>query len=183
MIRTDFLKGDRLRLTALRKADFEAIQRWNNDLIYRRNVDDETALPTSYQSVERFFGDMLEGKSEKDIMLLMRPLDSDDAFGFVALDGIQWQHGRAMLAIGIGDAAYRGKGYGEEAMRLMLDFAFNEMNLYRIGLTVFEYNTNAIALYERLGFVHEGTMRKSLVRDGRRWDTYMYALLRDEWVG
>ena len=66
-------------------------------------------------------------------------------------------------------------------MRLALKFAFDELNLHRVQLTVFAYNDRAIALYEKLGFQREGTFREFLHRDGARYDMYLYGLLRREW--
>jgi RimJ/RimL family protein N-acetyltransferase len=66
-------------------------------------------------------------------------------------------------------------------MRLTTAYAFRELNLYRISLTVFSYNTRAIRLYEKLGFVHEGVSRSALYRDGQRHDMLLMGLLRPEW--
>ena len=66
-------------------------------------------------------------------------------------------------------------------MRLLLDYAFGELNLHRFQLTVFAYNERASALYEKLGFVREGVFREFLLRDGTRYDMYLYGLLRREW--
>ena len=85
------------------------------------------------------------------------------------------------LSIGIGDQSNRGKGYGSEAMRLIIDYAFFELNLHRIQLTVFDYNQQAIALYERLGFQREGVFREFGQRDGKRYDMYLYGILYEEW--
>jgi RimJ/RimL family protein N-acetyltransferase len=63
-----------------------------------------------------------------------------------------------------------------------LNYAFSELNMHRIQLTVFSYNERAIALYERLGFRREGTHREQILRDGKRYDMYLYGLLRREWV-
>jgi RimJ/RimL family protein N-acetyltransferase len=67
-------------------------------------------------------------------------------------------------------------------MRLALDFAFRELNLHRICLTVFSYNPAAIKLYESLGFTREGVYREHLQRDGQRHDMILYGLLRREWL-
>ena len=68
-----------------------------------------------------------------------------------------------------------------EALRLMLRFAFHELNLHRLQLTVFAYNEAAIRLYERLGFQREGAFREYLLRDGKRYDMLLYGLLAREW--
>jgi RimJ/RimL family protein N-acetyltransferase len=103
--------------------------------------------------------------------------------GAIDLDSIHWNNGSAWLGIAIGDPVNRGLGYGSEAMHMVLRFAFDELNLHRVQLTVFAYNLHAIRLYERLGFVQEGVWREALHRDGQRWDVLHYALLRHEWRG
>ena len=85
------------------------------------------------------------------------------------------------MSIGLGDSANWGKGYGNEATRLALGFAFNELNLHRVQLTVFDYKPRAIYLYEKLGFQQEGIYREFLQRDERRFDMYLYGLRRHEW--
>jgi RimJ/RimL family protein N-acetyltransferase len=75
----------------------------------------------------------------------------------------------------------RGKGYGTQALRMLLRFAFAELNLFRVTALVPEYNETAIALLKKFGFTREVCRRKSLERDGRRWDLYVFGLLKDEW--
>ena len=106
---------------------------------------------------------------------------AEELIGIVGLDGIEWTNQVAWLTIGIGDRANWGKGYGYEAMHLVLNYAFQEPNHYRIQLTVFAYNERAIALYEKLGFQREGVHREYLHRDGERHDMYLYGILRVEW--
>jgi RimJ/RimL family protein N-acetyltransferase len=111
----------------------------------------------------------------------VRPLDENTLLGFVEIDGILWPHQVGWLSIAIGDPAHWGRGFGTEAMQLLLTFAFDELNLHRVQLTVFSYNERAIALYEKIGFQREGTFREFLRRDGLRHDMHLYGLLRREW--
>jgi RimJ/RimL family protein N-acetyltransferase len=101
--------------------------------------------------------------------------------GFIALFNINWNHGEAWVAIGIGEREYRGKGYGTDAMRLMLNYAFTELNLNRVTLVVFSYNPRAMRSYEKAGFVLEGRHRHCLHRDGQWWDEVFMGILREEW--
>ncbi|WP_327991879.1 GNAT family protein [Heyndrickxia sporothermodurans] len=75
----------------------------------------------------------------------------------------------------------RGKGFGYEAMELALDFAFYELNLNRVQLTVFDYNQSAISLYKKLGFQQEGSYREFIHRNGKRHDMLLFGLLKREW--
>jgi len=93
----------------------------------------------------------------------------------------EWTHGDGWIGLGLGEREDWGKGYGTDAMRVMLRFAFTELNLYRVSLDVFEYNPRAIRSYEKAGFVFEGRMRQWMRRDGRRWDFVYMGILREEW--
>ena len=116
-----------------------------------------------------------------DFLFLIHSLETDQMLGFVSLFGIDWNHGNAWVGIGLGEREYWGKGYGTDAMRVVLCYAFTELNLHRVTLGVFEYNPRAIRSYEKAGFVHEGRVRKELHKDGQRWDALEMGILRQEW--
>ncbi len=103
--------------------------------------------------------------------------------GDIGLDGIRWSQGDTFVGISINDREYWGKGYGTDAMRLILRFAFVELNLRRVTVNVFEYNPRAVSSYAKVGFKQEGRLRAYLNRDGRRWDVLYMGILREEWEG
>lgn len=120
--------------------------------------------------------------ADEDLTVIAKWLTDPDALiGFLKVSVVSWPHRIGDVSLGIGDADHRGKGYGAEALRLGVDWAFRELNLHRIGLSVFSYNDRAIALYRKLGFVHEGTSRESVRRDGRWYDSLQFGLLAGEW--
>ncbi|HSJ56839.1 MAG TPA: GNAT family protein, partial [Anaerolineae bacterium] len=108
-------------------------------------------------------------------------LDDDRLIGFVALHSLEWNNRAARLVIGIGEPEYRGRGYGSDALRLVLRYAFRELNLERVGLNVNGNNARAIRAYEKVGFRHEGAMRRALRRDGQWQDRIIMGILYDEW--
>jgi RimJ/RimL family protein N-acetyltransferase len=175
----NLFSGPRVRLTALRPEDVPAVQRWYEDSAFSRQFEGGAAFPRPASGVREFIS---EGdKSNTTYRFGIRLHHTDDLIGLIDLDSILWTSRVAWLAIAIGEAAYRGQGYGGEAMSLLLRFAFHELNLHRLQLTVFSYNAPAIRLYERLGFQREGVMRECLRRDGQRFDVYLYSLLAWEW--
>lgn len=92
-----------------------------------------------------------------------------------------WSNGDAYVGIGLGEQDCWGKGYGTDAMRLILKYAFTELNLFRVSLNVFEYNPRAIRSYEKAGFKHEGRIREFLHKDGKYYDLIYMGILRSEW--
>ncbi|HYM16736.1 MAG TPA: GNAT family protein [Dehalococcoidia bacterium] len=87
----------------------------------------------------------------------------------------------AKLGISIGEEVYRSHGYGSDAVRTLVRFAFAEMNLNRVELDVFDYNDRAIACYRKCGFVEEGRRRQARYARGVYHDTVVMAVLRDGW--
>jgi len=175
----NLLRGQRVRLTALDKADAGPARAWTEDANYLRLLDSAPALPRSMEQVTR---DLERASGARnDITFAIRPVAGDELLGIAALAEIEWSNQVAWLSIGIGDRANWGKGYGREALALLIGFAFRELNLRRLQLTVFSYNTRAIALYEKLGFRREGVLREAILRDGQIYDIYCYGLLRREW--
>ena len=175
----DLFRGKLVRLSAPREDDAEAFARWSHDAGYLRAVDTDFARPISAsEAAKRFSGD--EGDPSA-VAFRIRTLKEDRLIGFVALHSIEWNNRAALLAIGIGEGEYRGKGYGSDALRLVLRYGFEELNLLRVGLDVISNNTAAVRAYEKVGFVHEGAMRKAVLRDGRHHDRLIMGILCDEW--
>lgn len=180
MLITDNLwQGRLIRLTGLTKEDARELARWRNDAGFLRLLDATAARPQSEDQFVKWIED--EHKNDRAYQFAIRRLRDDLLLGQIGLDSILWSHGVAWLAIEIGERSNWGKGYGQEALALVLAFAFRELNLHRVQLTVFAYNERAIRLYERLGFQREGVYREFLARDGERHDMYLYGLLRPEW--
>jgi RimJ/RimL family protein N-acetyltransferase len=111
----------------------------------------------------------------------IRTLTENKPIGFCGLECVTLPHGEGVLGIGIGDRNYWGKGYGTDAIRVLLRFGFMDCNLHRVGLNVFEYNNRALASYRKIGFQEEGRVRSYIQRDGKRWDLIYMAMLRSEW--
>jgi RimJ/RimL family protein N-acetyltransferase len=173
------LVGEKIRLTAITPRDLPTIERWYQNTEFLRLWDADPAFPKTERQLAEFVEN--QQKSSTAFLFAIRPLIGEDLIGMMDLSDISWSHGVAWVAIGIGDEAQSGQGYGYEAMRLLLQFAFDELNLHRVQLTVFDYNQRAIRLYEKLGFTREGAFREFLQRDGQRHDMILYGLLRPEW--
>jgi RimJ/RimL family protein N-acetyltransferase len=112
---------------------------------------------------------------------MIRAKADDRLIGKAIIQWIEWTNGNGAIRLGIGAAEDRRKGYGTQALRMLLRFAFAELNLFRVTALAPEYNEGALALLQKFGFVQEVCRRKSLERDGRRWDLYVFGLLSEEW--
>jgi RimJ/RimL family protein N-acetyltransferase len=181
MEKSEMLCGDNVKLTAIAAADLALISSWYQDAGFLRLFDSTPAAPKTEKAVAQLIAEAQQ--AHDGFIFAIRLRESERIVGIFAFDGIAWTHGTAFVSVGIGNARDRGLGYGREAMVLALRFAFDELNLHRVCLTVFAYNQRAIALYESLGFTREGVYREHLLRDGKRHDMLLYGLLRREWAG
>ncbi len=177
---TPMFTGSLIRLTGLRPEDARVFARWYENSDFSRLYDYAPAYPRSERRVSQYFNETEENRSTS-FPFAIRPLYSDEFIGYIDIDGIMWNHRTGWMSIAIGEPVNRGRGYGREAMMLVLKFAFHELNLHRLQLTVFSYNTSAIHLYESLGFVREGVQREALHREGERYDMLLYGILAREW--
>jgi RimJ/RimL family protein N-acetyltransferase len=175
----ELLRGTKVRLTALSKDDAATISRWFGDVGYLRLQDTNLALPKGQAQIA---ADLELDKSSNTIVFAIRTVGDGALIGTVGFFEIEWANQVAWLGMGIGERNAWDQGYGTEALHLALQYAFDELNLHRITLTVIAYNERAIALYEKAGFQREGVFREFGQRDGRRYDMYLYGLLRSEWA-
>lgn len=181
MIAQKILHGTRVCLCAIREDDEETMKSWLLDTEISRLQNSEPIKPIHHDGG---FCDWL-GELNGDnscIRFNIRTINEDTLIGFIGIDEIEWSNQSAEIYITIGERAKWGKGYGRDAIETALNYAFNELNLHRISITVLAYNARAIKLYEGLGFTKEGTFREYGMRDGKRYDMHLYGLLRPEWT-
>jgi RimJ/RimL family protein N-acetyltransferase len=171
-------RGRLVRLTFPRSGDAAELVRWHENDDYARSMDTDYARPVSHQTMSEHLTDPAKSG---EILFLVRTLSDDRLIGFVAISMIEWNNQSGMLSMGIGDERDRSQGYGSDALSLILNYAFNELNLFRVGLMVIGSNTRAIRLYEKMGFCHEGAQRLAVHRDGLRCDQIIMGILKDEW--
>jgi hypothetical protein len=168
--------------------DAEVEARWTQDADYMKAVDFLPAHPLSVAQLKKKY-EAIEKQMEEDknffyFTIRLRSTDpeqNDRLVGFARIEWIEWTHGNGNLRLAIGDPADRRKGYGREALNLLLRFAFGELNLYRLSASIAEYNAPALALFKQAGFVEEVRRRQALNRDGRTWDVIHAGLLQAEW--
>lgn len=177
MLGAELLRGETVRLAPLAKADAPTIAPWYEDAEFMRLLDADPAFPKTVEEVEEMIAEMRKNKAH---VFALRRLADDVLMGMGGLDEISWSNGVAFAVVGLG-RPYWNQGYGTEAMAMILRYAFDELNLHKVQLTVFGYNPRALAVYRKVGFREEGVMREFLHRDGARHDLIMMGILAREW--
>ncbi len=177
----DLFRGKLVRLTGESPETLAGLEmRWQTDTEYHRLADDEPAILWSARKNIRQLEKRI-GKEEADYFFFsIRTLDTDALIGVTMLR-VDWVDADAIAGIAIGDRLFWGRGYGTDAMRLLVQYAFLELNLRRVTLGVNAFNGRARRSYEKVGFRKEGTYRAGMLRDGQRADSIYMGILHEEW--
>jgi RimJ/RimL family protein N-acetyltransferase len=160
----------------------KAFMRWDGDTECYRLAGGNPVYVWSEKKIKEFIEKDAEKNEPNAIRFSVRTLADDKLIGNVSLWVSSWTHSEAWVGIVIGEREYWGKGYGTDAMRLIVQYGFMEANLRRISLALHSYNGRALKSYEKVGFKMEGTMREEVLREGRRSDTFFMGILREEWL-
>jgi RimJ/RimL family protein N-acetyltransferase len=171
------LQWEGVFLTPLEERDLDLIYSWQNS----PNLRDLTMgfrFPIQKDAVRDWLKDIKEQNARTRVVFAIRVRDV--LVGTVSLHSIEQFQRKALFGICIGDGSERSKGIGYISTCLILDYAFNGLDFRKISLEVVATNSSAIALYDRIGFVKEGTRRKEYFVDGKCIDTHVYGMLREE---
>lgn len=162
-------------------ADIES--RWTHDADFMRAMELTPSQPLSPEMVQLQYAAIEEQINvQKDLYYFtIRAREDDHFIGKAMLEWIDWTSGNGYLRLGIGEPDFRGRGYGSQALNLLLTFAFEELGMYRVTAVVPAYNEGAIRLFQKFDFTEEVRRRKALFRDGQFWDIVSFGLLKAEW--
>lgn len=179
--------GNRIRLRAPKRDDMYLFTTWLNNPEVAQYIS--IILPFSIEEEESWFDAMLKRPKEEHTLVIEARQSADNEeetwlpIGNIGFHTVDWRVRSAELGIVIGENSYWDQGYGTEALRLMLKHGFETLNLQRIFLRVFESNPRAIRSFEKVGFVHEGRMRRAQYSGGKYLDVLFMSILNEEWPG
>jgi RimJ/RimL family protein N-acetyltransferase len=168
--------GEKIRLRALEPADVPLLYDRMNDRDVTENIT--VRYPMSVADEERFVAGAQI--SYQQALFAVDALDDGQLIGTTGLRGATPENRTASLGITINNKTRWDQGLGTDIMRTVCRFGFEEMDLARIELWVLADNDRARRVYEKVGFVYEGTARQRSYKGGRRLDEQLYGLLRGE---
>lgn len=153
----------------------EQFTEWLNDFEVTDYIAKSSTMITIDGEKEWF-----ESPKKDDYMFFIVRSEDNRLIGSISLNSVNLLNRTSTLGIFIGDQSGRNKGYGTEAIQLMLDYGFNYLNLNNIKLDVFEFNERAISCYKKCGFKEYGRRRKSYFLNGKYYDEISMDILVDE---
>ena len=173
-------KGEKVRLRAANENDgfLFADDKGNTDTECMRRYD-YIDFPLAAKEFGKRIDKYMQGESfGHDFMFVIEDADGE-AVGFVITFDCDSRMGTFKYGLFLTEKA-KGKGYGSEAVRLMLNYYFNELRYNKVNVYIYDFNTPSIRFHEKLGFVKEGRLRQMAYSNGTYHDTVFYGMLKDE---
>jgi diamine N-acetyltransferase len=175
------IRGELVALGPLHRGLLPLIERWDNDF---QSVDltGDDPRPSSAESIAAAWEPLLRGDRPDWIGFAIYALPELRPIGITNIRDFTNAHGTAEFGIAIGNATDRGHGFGTEATRLVLDYAFTVLGVYNVWLDTLAYNVGAIRAYEKAGFRQIGRRRGASTRAATRYDVVLMDCIADEFV-
>ena len=169
------LMGNRLYLSPVCIDDAPMYVKWMND----KTVSENIGIDTKVSTLEGEKKWLLKNQNDYNFGIVLK--EGDELIGGCGFSQVDLIHLNGKLVIFIGDEQNRGQGYGKEAIKLLLEYGFNNLNLNNIMLMVYSFNTRAIKLYESLGFKKFGVRHKSYYFKNKFYDEIFMEILKEEY--
>ena len=171
------LIGKRCYLAPCGQGDAELWAKWENDLEVAIPLGDEAYFPGTVEKSRARIDSIIASNGQVFNIIL---LEKDQPIGRCMLFNIDHINRNAVLGIMIGEKNYWDQGYGEETIRLLVDYGFNLLNLNNILLGTFSFNQRGIRCYEKIGFKTIGRRRGARIIGNKKYDILLMDLLADE---
>lgn len=172
-----------IRLEYFEEKDFEQLINWiNTEELLTNWAGSLFSFPLTKKSMEWYLRDTND--IEKSDAMVYRVVEDEtgETVGHISLGGISRRNRSARISrVLIGDHKNKGKGYCKQMTHAVLEIGFDQMNLHRISLGVYDYNTTALKCYQSAGFKIEGTMRDVLLYKDQWWSLIEMGILEEEW--
>lgn len=173
---TTFRKGPRVTLRLVTEADVPKMAEYINDPAVSENL---TVYKPVSEISEREYIVKISRADSQDIILALEV--NGEFIGMMGIHGIDYRHGTATTGAWMG-RPFQGKGYGVEAKMLLLEYAFNTLNLRKVCSNVFEFNLPSLKYSGKCGYKEEGRLRAHIFARGQYWDKVQLAVFREDFL-
>ncbi len=169
------LVGEKIYLSPRNTNEIEKFTKWLNDFDTTDYIGRSANIMT-LDAEKKYF----EENINKNYNFFIVTLNNDKLIGTVGLEKYDSINRTATLGIFIGEKEYRSQGYGTEAIKLVLDYGFNYLNLNNIKLDLMSFNDRALKCYQKCGFKEYGRRRKCKFINGKYYDLIEMDILAEE---
>ncbi len=172
-------QGEKVQLGPVLREYLPQYVEWLNHWEVSRYLAPGIPMPMSLEDETDWFEN--RRRRNDNLVFAILTLAENRLIGNCGLQNIDLKNRTAVFGIFIGDPNYQNQGYGTDATRTLLRYAFEQLGLNRVELEVYDFNPRAIRTYEKAGFRRDGVRRQALYRDGGFHDIYLMSILREEW--
>jgi UDP-4-amino-4,6-dideoxy-N-acetyl-beta-L-altrosamine N-acetyltransferase len=172
------IQGKKCYLTSVASDSNEQLRTWRNNPEIRKYFREHREITQQMQA--NWYKNRVHNSDNSQYDFEIHDQDTGTHIGHCGLYYIDWIARKAEFSIYIGDMDYRGKGIGSDALKTLIKYGFEELNLNKIWCEVYS-NNKAINIYRKIGFVDEGILRQNAVKNGKYVDSYVLSMLKSEW--
>jgi len=171
------VEGERIYLSPMCMEDAEKYTKWMNDLKVTDGINNSRNV-INLESEKKWIE---ENSKFGNYNFSIVKKDNNELIGNCSFHDLDKVYGNATVGIFIGEEENRGKGNGTEALKLLIGYGFDYLNLNNIMLTVNSFNEGAIKCYKKVGFKEFGKRRNSVILKNKRYDTIYMDIIREEY--
>lgn len=171
------IAGEHIILRAFEREDAERCYRWMNDPNIVRTL--KSRYPIAFQNEMEWLDRAMHSSATERHFAIERK-DDRTHVGNASIHDIEWVSRTAAFGLFIGEPSAWNRGFGSDAIATLVRFAFEEMNLRKLRISVFDYNDRAKHVLEAQGFVQEGRLQREFYREGTYHDLVILSIFRDQ---
>lgn len=171
------LQSERIYLRSIKESDAPIMLESTKDEEIRYMTGTKSTF--TLEQIQSYINNISKDSSRNDLAICLK--ENDQMIGELSITDIEEEAKKAGLRISMNSIELTGKGYGTEAIKLILKFVFEDLELNRLQLEVFSHNIRGIRTYEKVGFIKEGTLRESLYYNGKYSDEIIMSILRKDY--
>ncbi|MBC2579771.1 GNAT family N-acetyltransferase [Clostridium sp. DJ247] len=172
--------GKKVRLRAYRKEDINLRLSYINNPEIERLLVADIPYPISLHEEQKWFESI--SAFNDTYKFAIETLEDNQFIGGCSINAVDWKNSVVTVGIFIGNINFWGKGYGTDAMKILLSFIFLQMNINKVRLITYSFNERAVRCYKKCGFKTEGILRKEMYRDGKYHDKIAMGILKEEFL-
>jgi RimJ/RimL family protein N-acetyltransferase len=174
------IRGNFVFLTAVERSDLIMLKEWRNNPDFRKNFREYRELNNENQEI---WYEKTVINDKNTIMFSIRDIKNNELIGCCGLCYINWVHRYADLSFYIGkDNSYVDEKYAQDAIDILIKYAFGELGLNKIWTEIYEFDSKKINFLQKRGFKKDGQLRENYFYDGRWWDSIIFSILSKECI-
>ncbi|HSQ90256.1 GNAT family protein [Romboutsia sp.] len=171
--------GEKVCLRAYKEEDISIASKFVNDKELKKLLVTTIPFPMTYWEEEEWIKSQ-KSNNEGTYNFAIEDIETNKYIGGCGIQNVNWLARVATVGIMIGDKNYWGRGYGTDAMKVLINFIFNDMNINKIRLGTFSFNERAIKSYEKCGFKVEGVLKDEIFKDGKYYDEIIMSIFNNK---